>query len=69
MTSPAVQLYRMKPHCVVGGVPWWKEGGVYSGSVGTGEVGTVQLLAPHGGDTLEVLRGSVVRVNEFAIEQ
>lgn len=52
----------MKPHCVVAGVPWWKEGGVYDGRDGTGEIRTVHLWLPEGGDSLEVLRGSVVEV-------
>jgi len=69
MMSLGVQLFRMKPNCVVGGVPWWKEGGVYSGCDGAGDVRTVHLWAPNGVDSLEVLRGSVVEVKECATPQ
>ncbi len=69
MASQSSQLFRMKPHCVVGGVSWWTEGGVYSGHAGTGEVGTVHLSAPDGVSSLEVLRGSVVQVDGSATRQ
>ena len=64
MVTQSAQLFRMKPNCVVGGVAWWTEGGVYRGREGTGEVGTVCLWAPDGMDSLEVLRGSVTRMTE-----
>lgn len=64
MMDPGAKLFRMKANCVVGGVPWWKEGVVYSGRHGTGAVQTVHLSAPNGADSLEVLRGSVVEVHE-----
>lgn len=57
-----VLQFRMKPNSVVSGVPWWNQSTVYSGRPGTGEVQTVQLFAPDGGDSLEVLRGSVSEV-------
>lgn len=69
MASQSSQLFRMKPNCVVGGVSWWTEGGVYSGRAGTGEVGTVRLWAPDGADSLEVLRGSVVEMDGSALRQ
>ncbi len=62
MSSPRVQLFRMKPNCVVGGISWWTEGGIYSGRHGTGDVSTVELFAPNGVETLEVLRGSVFEI-------
>ncbi len=69
MTNDGAHLFRMKSNCVVSGVPWWQEGGVYSGHSGSGSVGTVRLMAPDGVDSLEVLRGSVVRLDEFATRQ
>jgi hypothetical protein len=66
MVEPTSQRFRMKPNCVVGGVWWWNEGGVYRGRDGIGEVGTVRLWAPDGIEWLDVLRGSVVRMDEFA---
>ena len=56
--------FRMKPNCVVGGVSWWKENGVYSGQDLAGGVRTVQLWSPNGADSVEVLRCSVVELNE-----
>jgi hypothetical protein len=64
MRNPDVQFFRMKPNCVVGGVSWWTEGGVYRGRNGTGQVRTVHLSAPDGADSLEVLHGTVVEVPE-----
>jgi hypothetical protein len=64
MRNPGLRSFRMKPNCVVGGVSWWKEGGVYRGRPGTGAVRTVHLWAPNGADSLEVLSGSVVEVLE-----
>lgn len=69
MTHDGAHLFRMKSNCVVSGVPWWHEGGVYSGHSSSGSVGTVRLMAPDGVDSLEVLRGSVVRLDEFATRQ
>lgn len=62
MEQVEVQQYRMKPNSVVSGVPWWNQSTVYRGRAGTGAVQTVQLFAPDGGDSLEVLRGSVSEV-------
>lgn len=62
LQSTNVQQFRMKPNSVVSGVPWWNQCTVYDGRPGTGEVQTVQLFAPDGGDSLEVLRGSVSEV-------
>jgi hypothetical protein len=64
MRNSGLQSFRMKPSCVVEGVSWWTEGGVYSGRAGTGEVRTVHLWGP-GGETLEVLSGSVVEVTDL----
>lgn len=66
MMESTLQLFRMKPNCVVGGVTWWTEGGTYAGREGSGEVRTVELISPNGGESLEVLRGSVVRVQDPA---
>ncbi len=66
MSQESFQWYRMKPHCVAGGVTWWQEGGVYPGRAGAGEVGTIRLWSPDGVESLEVLRGSVVMVEAVA---
>lgn len=62
-----LQRFRMKPNCVVDGVPGWTEGGVYQGREGTGAVRTVELWLTGRADPLEVLRGSVVEVTESGV--
>jgi hypothetical protein len=55
----------VKPNCVADDLSWLREGEVYRGRVMNGEVQTVQLWSPDGQDFIEVLRGSVVRLNEI----